>query len=474
MKTQLMNKKFDNQKADLFRMPSRIIQFFIFIAFFFIVAVTESGFAQNPIVKGKGLCDPQIRVYGNKAFLYATHDTSPNNKGFRMDDWWIWSSSDLVNWKYESTLKPEDTYYGKPNNSCWATDAASRNGKYYFYFSMGRTNVGVVVSDSPTGPWKDPLGKALLPENLTPTSERDPGILDDDNGNAYIVFGLWDFYVARLNDDMISLAETPRKIVLDQLMGPYGPGKTDDKPFLHKRNSKYYLSWGSYYAMSDNVYGPYAYKGSVIMKDRVAKEFQDPSTHTGYDFLNYDRHGSFFEMHNQWYYIYNDQSQSGSTPYFRNANISYIHYRNNGEMEPIYIDTIGVGRYNAAAPLIQAENYFNTFGTNKRECPEGGFEISDIHKGSYLIYPNVMNLHPKSLLSFRLACGNPSGGSIEIRANGIAGKLLGKCKIPYTGGWNIYNTLECRLRNKAKKENICLYFHGGKKELLRLDWLSFR
>ena len=472
MQTQLMYRKHDKRKG--YRLLSMIRQFFIFSVYILIVGITGSVLAQNPIVKGKGLCDPQVRVYGDKAYLYATHDTSPNNKGFRMDDWWVWSSSDLINWKYESSLKPEDTYFGKPNNSCWATDAARRNGKYYFYFSMGRSNVGVVVSDSPTGPWKDPLGKPLLSENLTPTSERDPGILSDDDGNAYIVFGVWDFYIARLNDDMISLAETPRKIKLDQIMGPYGSGKTDDKPFLHKRNGKYYLSWGCYYAMSDNVYGPYVYKGSVIIKDRVAKEFQDTSTHDSYDFITYDRHGSFFEMHNQWYYIYNDQSLPGSTPYFRNSVISYVHYRNNGEMEPVYLDTLGVGRYTAALPPLQAENYFNVVGANKRECSEGGFEICDIHDGSYLLYPNVMNLRPKSMISFHLACGNPAGGAIEIRANSINGKLLGLCKIPYTEGWTKYKTFECRLRSKSEKENICLYFRGGKGELARLDWLSFR
>ena len=35
-------------------------------------------------------------------------------------------------------------------------------------------------------------------------------------------------------------------------MGPYGPGKADDKPFLHKnaQTATYYLSWGCFYATS--------------------------------------------------------------------------------------------------------------------------------------------------------------------------------------------------------------------------------
>jgi len=414
----------------------------------------------------KGLCDPQVRVYGDKVYLYATHDASPGTRDFIMHDWWIWSGTDLVNWKYESTLKPEDTYYGKPSNTCWATDAMSRNGKYYMYFSMGVTDIGVVVSDSPTGPWKDPLGKPLLPADLTPVEERDPGIIMDDDGNAYIVFGVWDFYIARLNVDMISLAEAPRKIILDHKMGPYGEGKTDDKPFLHKHEGRYYLSWGCYYAMSDNVYGPYSYKGSVIIKERVAPEFQKA--------LTYDRHGSFYELYNQWYYICNDQSLLGSGEYFRNSVISYIHYKDNGEIEPVFLNRLGVARYDAAITPIEAENYFKAVGVKKSECAEGGYEIRDIHQGSYLAYPKIMNLKPNTSLSFRVSSGNPKGGVIEVRENGVEGKLLGACQIPNTGGWTIYKTVTCKLKNDMGQKDIYLVFKGSGDELLRLNWLSFK
>ena len=40
-------------------------------------------------------------------------------------------------------------------------------------------------------------------------------------------------------------------------LGPYGPGKCDDKPFLHKHNATYYLSWGGFYATASHPYGPY-------------------------------------------------------------------------------------------------------------------------------------------------------------------------------------------------------------------------
>jgi arabinoxylan arabinofuranohydrolase len=429
---------------------------------------TGSLFAQNPIVPGKGLCDPQVRIYNNKVWLYATHDASVESKNFVMYDWWVWSSTDLVNWNYESTLKPEDTYFGKPDKDCWATDAMSKNGKYYFYFSRGFTDIGVVMSDSPNGPWHDPLKKPLIPASLTPVEERDPSIIMDDDGSAYIVFGVWDFYIAKLNEDMISLAEEPKIIFLDKKDGPYGRGKTDDKSFIHKYNGKYYLSWGCYYAMSDNVYGPYTYKGSIYTKDRLEPEFW--KSYKAYD---RDRHGSFFELYNQWYFICNDNSIPGSTPYFRNSVISYVHYKDNGEIEPVYLTRLGVGRYDASKGAIEAENYFKASGVKKRECPESGYEIRDIRNGSSLTYPKVMNLKTNSSLSFRVASGNSAGGIIEIHENNANGKLLGTCKISSTSGWTVYKTFTCKLKNDSGQKDICLVFNGNGDELLRFNWFGF-
>ena len=91
----------------------------------------------NPIIPGRGACDPQVRVYDDHIYMYATHDASPTSTDFVMHDWWVWHSTDLVNWEMISVLKPEQTYFGKVSTQCWATDAARRNGRYYLYFSMG-------------------------------------------------------------------------------------------------------------------------------------------------------------------------------------------------------------------------------------------------------------------------------------------------------------------------------------------------
>ena len=306
----------------------------------------------NPLHLPMGVCDPQVRIYDNVAWLYATHDASAISRNFAMRDWQIWRSEDLVSWTQEGTLRPEQTYFGRPSSRCWATDAARRNGKYYLYFSMGPEDIGVVVSDHPAGPWRDPLGKALIAKGQVPTESRDPGIFQEADGTSYIVFGTYDYYIARLNDDMISLAEAPRRIVITEPEGPYGPGKTDDKPFLHRRGRHYYLSWGSYYGMGTSPYGPFHCKGPLLRPENVDAPFLNdsvmrskyapPAQFQPRNWLNFDRHGSFFEWRKRWFFACNDQSQEGATPYFRQSVICDVRYLRDGSIAPLRLTRAGV------------------------------------------------------------------------------------------------------------------------------------
>ena len=284
--------------------------------------------SQNPIVPNKGLNDPHVHIFEDIAYVYSSHDKSIKNDTFIMDDWWIWSSPDLVNWTKRSVLNPNETYIGEDFSSCWATDVAYKDEKYYWYFSEGNEQTGVVTGDTPVGPWVDPLGKPLLISELTPTHEYDMAVFED-NGEHYIIFGVWDYYIAKLNYDMISLAEKPRKIIINNPRGPYNLDgmntemPTDDKPFVHKYRGKYYMSWGCFYAMSDNLYGPYDTKEPIINTESFAEGYDSPTWPNG--FLQ-GRHGSFFEWHNQWYFAYCDISQTGNR-YFRDTFISYVHYK---------------------------------------------------------------------------------------------------------------------------------------------------
>jgi len=426
---------------------------------------TDDVFTGNPIVPNIGLDDGHMRVYGDRIYNYACHDYSPDRTAFDLRMWWIWSTTDLVTWTFESSLSPTILGFPEGYSRCWATDAISRNGKYYWYLCNPHQTY-VVVSDTPTGPWESPLGDKPLMQG------RDPGAFIDDNGKAYLVTGVWNYSIAELGEDMISLAEEPRTIEIINPRGPYNPdGKnseepTDDKPYLHKHNGKYYLSWGCYYAMSDNLYGPYTYKGSIIVEERTEPAFRGDEWG-----LTQDRHGSFFEWKNQTYFNCNDLSSNGANMWWRNTIIMYIHYRDNGEIEPAYINRIGVGQYDAAAGKIEAENYYKAEAAEKQENNENGFEVRGLHASSSLLYSNVMNLKANCKASFRVWSDNPGGGTIEVWSEDDDSRLLGSCEVPETGGK--YKIVNCRLKNNAEIQSIKLVFRGKGSEIMRLDWMSF-
>jgi len=209
----------------------------------------------------KGLTDAHTIIKDGKLYAFCGHDKSWDTENtWLMNRWEIWSTSNLKDWKKESEILPKDTYIGDIPN-CYAGDIISRNGKYYWYFSNKNISTGVMVSDSPTGPFVDALGKPLLPEGIVPSHAYDPEIFEE-NGVYTIIFGAGHYYAATLAEDMISLVDKPKPIlVLDK------EGKnmwTADKSCTFKRNGKYYLIWEEKYAMADNIRGPYKYIGESL------------------------------------------------------------------------------------------------------------------------------------------------------------------------------------------------------------------
>lgn len=371
---------------------------------------------KNPILPRMGVCDPHIHVFDDRFWLYTTHDAHPGSNGFCMYDWQIWSSWDCVDWTLETVIRPEDTFMG-PSSECWAVDCVERNGKYYFYFSDGNRCTGVLVGDTPAGPFRDVLGKPLLDGTLTTTREYDPSVFRDDDGEYYIVFGgpKWcygegaGYYIARLNEDMVSLAEKPRPIELNH--------KADDKASLNKFNGRYYLSYGGFYAISDCVYGPYQYVG-----------------HTG---ASID-HTSYCQWNGQ---IFNAITVNDYFGTYRSAGICYAHIRDNGEIivDPL-ITEYGVGQYDSDWNCIQAAWFMSGKNARKVEnnrlyCYEmfNGFSVS-CGENAVLRYPKIRNLKNKAglVLSFNAPCE----GTIEVREGDESGRIIGIVNLPDPSGLN--------------------------------------
>jgi hypothetical protein len=412
------------------------------------VSIPEKVVAvKNPVIPGLGVCDPHIHIFQDRAYLYASHDHSPDNKTWDMRDWHIWSSDDLVTWKFESAPKPEDFYLGS-STECWAPDAATKDGKYYFYFSEGNRSTGVAVSNQPGGPFVDALGKPLLDGTNTPTTEYDPAVFVDDDGSAHIMFGgpAWaygpeaGYFMAELNPDMISLKGKPRKVLVNH--------DADDKASLHKKGDTYYLSWASFYATSKDLYGPYEFRGNVGASPD---------------------HGSFFSWKNQDFIAF-----TVFDPHFvhRATGISYLHYRDNGEMVTDgMIVEFGVGQYQASWNRIEAEWYMQAHGCQKQENPRLGFDVKFDQDGQYLLFPNIRQLPEQANLQLYASVSKDC--AVEIRSGGPEGPILGVCELK-SGfmAWRGYTSFITQLDNNAGDLDLCLVFRNQNDGILLLDWFN--
>ncbi|WP_298487777.1 family 43 glycosylhydrolase [uncultured Maribacter sp.] len=269
-----------------------------------------AGYNPNAIkvdimVPEHGMADPHAWVENDTLWFIAGHDKSWEPEGsFPMDRWEIWSSTDLRTFKYHNSIHPKDLYIGdKPN--CWAGDITKRNGKYYWFFSNRNINTGVAVADKINGNYKDLLGKPLLPKDIIPGHPYDPEIFEAEDGEYYIIFGAGVYYIATLAEDMKSLKSEPKVL---QLLDENGKSfHAEDKPTLFKQNGKYYLVFGSRYAMSNSLYGPYYFKG----------KFLDGG------------HTSFFDWHGQKYVL---QENHDISAFYRGASLKPVFFNENGSV----------------------------------------------------------------------------------------------------------------------------------------------
>ena len=149
-----------------------------------------AGAADNPIVQTCFTTDPAPMVDGDRLYVYTGHDENGADF-FWMQEWRVYSTKDMANWTdHGSPLAIEDFSWG--DDRAWAPQCVERDGKYYFYVPLhsklsGGMAIGVAVGDSPTGPFKDALGKPLYDDGKW--DNIDPSVMIDDDGQAWIFWG---------------------------------------------------------------------------------------------------------------------------------------------------------------------------------------------------------------------------------------------------------------------------------------------
>ena len=154
----------------------------------------------NPLTTQRYGADPYAMVYDDEVFIYMTSDNfkySGNsivtNSYEQIHTINCISSKDMVNWTDHGVMAVAGSSGAARWANCsWAPTAmhATVNGKekFFLYFANNGSGIGVVTSDTPYGPWTDPIGAELV-SSRTPTCNTvtwlfDPAVLMDDNGIA--------------------------------------------------------------------------------------------------------------------------------------------------------------------------------------------------------------------------------------------------------------------------------------------------
>ncbi|WP_206484430.1 glycoside hydrolase family 43 protein [Thalassotalea sp. G2M2-11] len=297
--------------------------------------------AKNPIIDTVFTADPAAIVYKDTVYLYTGHDEQEAGKaGFVMNDWLLFSSKDMVNWQaHGAILKVTDFKWAQ--HSAWAAHMIERDNKFYFYTSVYYDKgdkpgfaIGVAVADSPTGPFKDARGSALLTNDMTTQSpinwdDIDPAIFIEENGDAYMFFGNSVPKYVKLKDNMIELDGEIKVIDL--------PNFTEAL-WVHKKDDNYYLSYASglpetiHYAMSKSIHGPWQYKGLL---NEVAGNSNT-------------NHQSIIAFKEKSYFIYHTGATQHNSPIgiggeFRRAvAVDELKYNPDGTIEPIIMTSKGI------------------------------------------------------------------------------------------------------------------------------------
>lgn len=279
--------------------------------------------APPPALPGR-YADPHLAAFGNTYYLYPTTDGIEH---WGATSFTCWSSKDLVKWKNEGVILdlPRDLSWAKAR--AWAPAIATKNGKYYFYYSAD-TNIGVAVADKPTGPFKDPLGKPLVAKGQFQGQMIDPMVLVDDDGSAYLYWGQGQCHVVKLNADMVSY--DPAAVV------EFKPPGYNEGSFAFKRQGKYYLMWSEFdtrdprysvaYATASSPLGPFVKAANnPVLKGRGV--VQGAGHHSVLQVPGTD----------QWVIAYHRFSIPGGNGYNRETCLSPLRFDALGNILPVKV-----------------------------------------------------------------------------------------------------------------------------------------
>lgn len=417
--------------------------------------------ADNPIIQTIYTADPAPYVWNNTVWLFADHDEN-GSKTYNMKDWRLFSSTDMVNWRDWGVVMSLKTF-SWARADAWAGQVVARNGKFYYYVPMTRNGasygIGVGVSDTITGPYKDALGKPLVANGAI-----DPTVWIDDNGQAYLYWGNPNLYWIKLNSDMISYSGSINNAEMSSFQGHFAEG-----PWVYKRNSTYYLVYAGHccpedirYSTASGPTGPWTYRGQVMPTQ-------------GASFTN---HPGIIDYKGGSYFFYHNGALPGGSGYTRSIAVEKFMYGSDGSIPNMKMTAAGAPQIEPLNPYaqVEAETIAFSSGLTTAASNDGGIHVTSINNGDYIKVKGVdFGAAPGATsVSLRVAAAS-GGGKIELRLGSLSGTLVATCAVDATGGATTWKTVVCPLSGQATgQQDLFFKFVGnGGQDLFNFNWWQF-
>ena len=431
---------------------------------------TNDAFCQNPIIRTMFSADPSARVFGNKVYLYPSHDiVATETKGrkgwFCMEDYHVYSSENLTDWKDEGMIVTQNKVpWVMPDSySMWAPDCIERNGKYYFYFPTAPKDtivygrgfrIGVAVADHPAGPF--------VPQPLPIQNVRgiDPNVFIDKDGQAYLYWSAGNIYGAKLKENMLELDSD-----VDTL-GVLPTKGLKEGPYMFERKGIYYLTYPHVenkierleYATGSHPLGPFAFAG-VIMDESP----------TGC----WTNHHSILPFNNQWYLFYHHNDYSPAFDKARSVRIDSLFFNEDGSIKKVTPTLRGVGTTDASQKIqIDRYNQLSDQGSSIESIDTldrfKGWKTILSSKAAWVQY-NSVDFGKKPRKKIIVNSMSASGGTLEVHTQGINGPLIAEVKINPGKSWSI--TESTLLQSSPGIQHLFITLKDNRS--VDIDWISF-
>ena len=439
-----------------------------------------------PLFQTKYTADPSPLVVGDTLFLYTSHDawpediTDPNERsaaGFFMYDWLLWSTTDMVNWtEHGAVASLRDFEWRSRENGAWAIQTVERNGKYYLYAPLHGHGIGVLVSDSPYGPFRDPLGEPLVWQKEH-WHDIDPTVYTDDDGQAYLYWGNPHTYWCKLNSDMTSVDGAITRL-------PHIPNYQEG-PWLYKRDGHYYLSFASTccpealgYAMSDSPEGPWQWKGYIMSPtERTRGNHPGICEYKGHSYVfgqNYDlMHLETTEHHERrsvsaTEITYNADGTIQEVPYWLDQEpMKQLHWLNPYQRVEAETMNWGYGLKSAKMGIANTGVVADMpYSTGRRNM-----YLYDVSDGDYIRLRGVD--FAAGARQFALTAAADGACTVTLRLDSVDGPIIGTLTLKSTGSTDRYRAFKTKVSNAAGVHDLYICFSQVQGNT-HLDWWQFK